>query len=175
MIIAVYSSMPLITKSSVLDAATYVRIEYSAWFTPSTQIATTKITTLSPRITSPTRRMLERLLMSRAAISVPSRTALPRIASPIPAPRKNPPKTAVSTRSAVTSGKWTVASTSDSPAIASVLRIANARPTWRYPIAMNGTLMTGSSTASGSPVVCASSIEMPVTPPSMRLLESRNP
>ncbi len=119
--------------------------------------------------------MLLRLLMSRAAISVPSSTAPPRIARPIPAPRKNPPNTAVSTRSAVTSGKCTVASTTESPAIASVLRIANARPMWRKPRAMNGTLMTGSRTASGIPVVCASSIEMPVTPPSMRLLDSRNP
>jgi len=48
--------------------------------------------------TSPRRRI------SSAASSVPSSTAPPRIARPSPAPRKNPPKTAVSTRSGVTSG-----------------------------------------------------------------------
>ena len=53
--------------------------------------------------------------MSSAAISVPSSTAPPRTARPIPAPRKTPPKTAVSSRSCVTSGKCTVASTHRQP------------------------------------------------------------
>src|SRR5688572_2834793 len=40
---------------------------------------------------------------------------------------------------------------------------------------MNGTLTSGSQTANGAPVIFASSIETPVTPPSMKLLESRKP
>ena len=40
---------------------------------------------------------------------------------------------------------------------------------------MNGRLTSGSQTDSGRPVVFASSIETPVTPPSMKLLDSRNP
>ena len=40
---------------------------------------------------------------------------------------------------------------------------------------MNGTLTSGSHTDSGSGVTFASSIETPVTPPSMKLLESRKP
>ena len=39
---------------------------------------------------------------------------------------------------------------------------------------MNGTLTTGSQIESGRPVVFASSIEMPVTPPSMKLLDSES-
>ena len=35
--------------------------------------------------------------------------------------------------------------------------------------------MTGSRTESGTPVIFASSIEMPVTPPSMKPLDSRKP
>ena len=66
------------------------------------------MTTFRPRITSPTRNRWLRLLISSAATSVPSSTAPPRIARPIPAPMKNPPKTAVSSLSGVTSGKWTV-------------------------------------------------------------------
>ena len=64
-------------------------------------------------------------------MSVPSRTAPPRIASPIPAPMKKPPKTAVSSLSGVTSGKWTVARQTDRPTIAAALRIAKARPICR--------------------------------------------
>ena len=82
-------------------------------------------------MTSPTLSRWLRLLISSAAISVPSSTAPPRTARPMPAPMKKPPKTAVSRRSGVTSGKCTVASTAARPAIASALRIANARPIWR--------------------------------------------
>ena len=39
---------------------------------------------------------------------------------------------------------------------------------------MNGTLITGSHTASGKVVTLASSMDTPVTPPSMKLLERRN-
>jgi hypothetical protein len=40
---------------------------------------------------------------------------------------------------------------------------------------MNGRLMSGSHTESGMLVTLASSMEMPVTPPSMRLLDNRKP
>ena len=40
---------------------------------------------------------------------------------------------------------------------------------------MNGALMSGSQTDSGIAVVLDKSMETPVTPPSMKLLESRNP
>ena len=40
---------------------------------------------------------------------------------------------------------------------------------------MNGRLMTRIRTGSGSPSTFASSIETPVTPPSMNRLDSRNP
>jgi hypothetical protein len=40
---------------------------------------------------------------------------------------------------------------------------------------MNGRLTIGSQTASGTPVVFASSIDTPVMPPSMKLLDNRNP
>jgi hypothetical protein len=39
----------------------------------------------------------------------------------------------------------------------------------------NGALTIGSQTDNGAPVVFASSIDTPVTPPSMKLLDSRNP
>jgi len=84
-----------------------------------------------PRITSPTRNTKLSLLTSSAAISVPSRTAPPRMARPIPAPMKKPPKTAVRSLSDVTSGKWTVARQAESPTIAEALRSANPRPSWR--------------------------------------------
>ena len=84
-----------------------------------------------PRMTSPTRKIWIRLLISSAAISVPSRTAPPRIARPIPAPMKNPPKTAVRSLSGVTSGNGTTARQIETPRIARVLRIAKARPSWR--------------------------------------------
>jgi len=47
-----------------------------------------------------------------ARISVPSITAPPLIESPIPAPRKNPPKTATSKSSSVTFGNGTIATQS---------------------------------------------------------------
>src|SRR2546422_1185637 len=40
---------------------------------------------------------------------------------------------------------------------------------------MNGRFTSGNSTARDTPVVLASSMQMPVTPPSMKLLDSRNP
>ena len=43
------------------------------------------------------------------------------------------------------------------------------------PSATNGRLIAGSRTASGTPVALDSSIETPVTPPSMKLLERRKP
>src|SRR5262252_10303115 len=40
---------------------------------------------------------------------------------------------------------------------------------------MNGAFTSGSHSASGAAVILVSSIDTPVTPPSMKLLESRNP
>ena len=70
-------------------------------------------------------------LTSSAAISVPSKTAPPRIASPMPAPMKKPPKTAVNSLSGVMSGNLTKARHSESPPIASTDLTANARPMCR--------------------------------------------
>ena len=55
------------------------------------------------------------------------------------------------------------------------LRTANARPSWCHPTATNGRFTSGSNSARGSPVVFESSMDTPVTPPSMKLLDSRNP
>lgn len=63
-----------------------------------------------------------------ASTSVPSMTALPRTANPIPAPRKKPPKTATSKLSSVTFGKDTLAKTKERPLIAIAVFIANCLP-----------------------------------------------
>src|ERR1044071_4760986 len=70
-------------------------MEYRAGATPRKPAAARKMKIFRIRITSPTLSRWLLLLTSKAAISVPSKTAPPRIASPIPAPIKNPPKTAV--------------------------------------------------------------------------------
>ena len=88
------------------------------------------MTMLSSKTTSLTLSKGVLLLTSNAAISVPSSTAPPRIARPMPAPMKSPPKTAVRSKSGVTSGKGTTATQSERPAIASALFTANVRPTW---------------------------------------------
>ncbi len=57
----------------------------------------------------------------------------------------------------------------------STLLAANTAPIWWKPSATNGRLMAGSSAASGSPVTRETSIDTPVTPPSMNPLETRKP
>jgi hypothetical protein len=59
---------------------------------------------------------------------VPSITALPRIAKPIPAPRKNPQKMATNSLSSVIFGKVTTASTIYKPVIARNVLIAKVFP-----------------------------------------------
>ncbi len=90
------------------------------------------------RITSPTLSRWLLLLTSKAAISVPSKTAPPRIASPIPAPIKNPPKTAVNNLSGVTSGKRTNAKHTERPADVPVVQLSideTQPPRFHYEIA----------------------------------------
>ena len=82
-------------------------------------------------MTSPTLSRWLRLLISSAAISVPSSTAPPRTASPIPAPMKKPPNTAVSSEIGRDVRKVHGRQRSDSPPMASALRTANARPICR--------------------------------------------
>src|SRR5262249_47236819 len=129
--------------------------------------ATAKMITFSARITSPTVAKV-RLLRTTARISVPSRTPPPRIASPTPAPTKNPPKTEPSNLSTVAAGNGISERQSARATTANVLMSANVRPTWRYPTTTNGAFTTTSQIGSGTTVNRASNIETPVTPPSIK-------
>ncbi len=130
---------------------------------------------LDPADLEPRDDAIQDVLLGAALPSVAPITAPARTASPMPAPRKKPPNTAVSTRSGVTSGYGMKTRARASPAIPSTLRTANARPSWCHPTAMNGRFTRGRSSARGSPVVFDSNMDTPVTPPSMKLLDSRNP
>ena len=127
-------------------------------------------------MTSPTFSRSARLLISSAAISVPSSTAPPRTARPIPAPMKKPPKTAVSTRSGVTSGKRHDRQRQRQPGN----RRACSAPRTGRPCAGSRRRRTARLTTAAAPTATGRSsspaaCEMPVTPPSMKLLDSRNP
>ena len=63
-----------------------------------------------------------------AKTSVPSITAPPLIAKPIPAPRKNPPKTATNKLSFVIFGNVKVARANESPPMAKAVFMANCFP-----------------------------------------------
>ena len=63
-----------------------------------------------------------------ASTSVPSITAPPRTANPIPAPRKKPPKMATNKLSFVMLGKVTNARQTESPAIAIAVFTAKSFP-----------------------------------------------
>ena len=77
-------------------------------------------------------------LKNMASTSVPSITAPPLIANPIPAPRKNPPNKATNKLSLVTLGKVTVATTNANPIMAKVVLIAKAFPMILYPKMIKG-------------------------------------
>ncbi len=126
MMTPMYSSIPLMMKSTVLEAERYVNIEYIEISIPTKNIATLNNTILKAAMKSPTVRLLF-LLTVIANTSVPSITAPPRIESPIPDPRKKPPNTEIKRLSSVISGiliKWT---NIDRATIAKMLLIANSR------------------------------------------------
>ena len=81
------------------------------------------------------------LLKKIASTSVPSITAPPLIARPIPAPRKNPPKIATNKSSSVTFGKETIATQSAKPVIAKAVFMANCFPKILYPKKIKGILI----------------------------------
>lgn len=136
--------------------------------------ATEKIMMLTIRRISPMVKLV-RLLITIDSISVPSITPPPRMHNPIPAPRKKPPNTAIRSLSFVIIGKETRKSTMASPEIANDVVIANVFETCLYPAIMNGMLISTIRIGSGIFVVYAVRREMPVTPPSMNPLGSKNP
>ena len=92
--------MPSTIKSKVREAAIYVIMEYSATSTLNRYAAARNMITLMVTIISPI--VVPNFLLKKMAnTSEPSMTAPPRMAKPIPAPRKNPPKTAISKLSSV--------------------------------------------------------------------------
>ena len=102
-----------------------------------------------------------------ARTSVPSITAPPLIVSPIPAPRKNPPKIATSKLSFVMSGKFTSARQIARPEMASVVLTANTFPRTLFASIINGIFILIIRMGRGNFVSEEVSSEMPVTPPSM--------
>ena len=97
------------------------------------------------------------------------------MAKPIPAPRKNPPKTATNSLSLVIIGKSTNVKQSDNPKIAKVVFTANCIPMVRYPIITNGILMKTISIDKGKSVMNETNNEIPVAPPSINLLVNKKP
>jgi hypothetical protein len=108
------------------------------------------------------------LQIYNARISVPSSTPPPLTEKPTPAPRNNPPKIAISSLSWVITGKLTVARTSDSPAIAMKVLIANGLEIWLNASIMNGTFIMNIQTDRGSSDEKEMRREIQVTPPSIK-------
>ena len=108
-----------------------------------------------------------------AVTSVPSSTAPARIARPIPAPRKKPPKTDTSNLSSVIIGYGITCTTMAKPAIAIILFIKNLRPICQYPSTTNGMLIRISNIDNEIPVLCSTNSDIPVTPPSIKLLGNK--
>ena len=115
------------------------------------------------------------LLKNIANTSVPSITAPPRIAKPIPAPRKKPPKIATNKLSSVTFGKVTNARTRDRAVIASMVLIINAFPNTLYASMINGILTKTINKGKGISVRADINKEIPVAPPSINLFVRRKP
>ena len=125
-------------------------------------------------MTSPTLRRWLFLLINNGAISVPSRTEPPRIAKPIPAPMNKPPKTAVNNLSGYFR-KMAKFRANARPPMPAALLIANLLPSCLSPTKIKGRLMTTINIGKGIPKRLETSIETPVTPPSMKWVERRKP
>ena len=93
----------------------------------------------------------------------------------MPAPRKNPPKTATSNLSSVTGLKSMRAVSKASPAIANAAFIAKFFPITPSPKRRKGIFINTSITQSFAPVNCLINNAMPVAPPSIKLFGIKNP
>ena len=110
-----------------------------------------------------------------ASTSVPSITAHPRIAKPIPRPKKNPQNTDTSRVSSVITGKWANWTSKASKRIPKILRIPKDLFTVKNHRNINGALIIIRRTERGTVVKEFTINEIPVTPPSIKLFGSKNP
>ena len=96
---------------------------------PNNQAAKENMTRLMMSITAPIESGVF-LLRYKASISVPSITQPALTASPIPSPKKNPPKTEIKRRSLVTISKLNQYKDRASPIIATMVFSAKRLPIW---------------------------------------------
>lgn len=112
--------------------------------------------------------ILDCLLRKIAKTSVPSNTDPPLIANPMPTPRNNPPKHAISRGSLVKIGKCTNWITIANPVIAKILLIANILLTCLHPSIIKGVLNITINNDKGTSLAkILTNSEIPVMPPSM--------
>ena len=121
---------------------------------------------------SPTLR-LEFLEMNSAKTSVPSITAPPLMLKPIPPPKKNPPKTAISNLSDVMMGKKSKESISAKPAIAKMVLTAKVLDICFKPSKTKGILTKITNKPKPKPVLMFNKSEIPIAPPSKKLLGNK--
>ena len=94
---------------------------------------------------------------------------------PMPAPRKNPPKTEINNLSLVTTGYGTVATATANREIAAALFRLNILPIWCQANMMKGRLIIMIRNAKGNFVFSWINNEIPVTPPSIKSFGIKNP
>lgn len=114
-------------------------------------------------------------MIKTAKTSVPSITDPPRIANPIPKPKKKPPNKATSNLSLEITGKgikWTDRASNE---IAKMLLNANCQLIVEKAKRRNGRLISAISIESGNPDSSVTISEIPVTPPSIKEFGSKKP
>ena len=94
---------------------------------------------------------------------------------PMPAPRKNPPKTEINNLSLVTTGYGIVATATANREIAAALFRLNILPIWCQANMMKGRLIIMIRNAKGNFVFSWINNEIPVTPPSIKSFGIKNP
>src|SRR6476661_5296432 len=145
---------------------------YKAVSTLIKNAAKLKITILKSKIISPTLKLIF-LLKNKANTSVPSITAPPLIAKPIPAPKKKPPKTDISSLSEVTIGKKSKLNISAKPVIATTVRMAKDLEICAEPNNTKGIFIKIISNGKGKPNVNLTKSAIPIAPPSKKLLGNK--